>query len=90
MLPRAVFLLSVLLPVISGCAAYDPPVQGDHASAKYKTDLEACRKQVGHAVYLKNAARPGTWVISPFTGPPQVRKGIRTCMVGKGYALTQP
>ena len=29
----------ILLSGLSGCAAYDPPVQGDHTSEKYKTDL---------------------------------------------------
>ncbi len=87
MLPRAVILLPALLLGVNGCAPYDPPVQGDHAAAKYQTDLAACRKEVGHAVYLKNASTPQTWIISPIIGPPKVRKGIRTCMVGKGYVL---
>jgi len=83
-------LLLPLILLISGCSSpYDPPVQGDHTAAKYKTDLEACRTSSSHAVYLKNAAFPGTWIISPITGPPEVRAGIRTCMRGKGYVLGQ-
>jgi hypothetical protein len=38
-------------------------------------------------VYLQNAGDPGTWIISPITGPPMVRAAIRNCMQGKGYAL---
>jgi hypothetical protein len=38
-------------------------------------------------VRRKNAATPGTWIISPFTGPPEVRAAIRKCMESKGYAL---
>jgi hypothetical protein len=79
-------LLSLLLAV-SGCTAYDPPVHGDHASERYKTDLEACRKSSSHAVYLQNAGAPGTWILSPIIGPPKVRAAIRTCMTGKGYML---
>ena len=77
--------MSVLL--ISGCSDYDPPAAGDHTAAKYKTDLEACRTSSHHAVYLKNAGSPGTWMISPFTGPPEVRAAMRICMQGKGYVL---
>jgi hypothetical protein len=79
--------VSVLLFGLSGCAAYDPPLQGDHASDKYKTDLEACRTTSREAVRLKNAATPQSWIISPITGPPAVRAAIRTCMTAKGYVL---
>ena len=73
---------------LSACGApYDPPVQGDHTSEKYKADLEKCRTTSRESVRLKNAATPQSWVISPFTGPPAVRAAIRTCMVGKGYTL---
>ena len=74
---------------VAGCSAYDPPVQGDHASANYKTDLEACRQTSSHAVYLRNARAPGPWMISPITGPPAVRAAIRTCMTSKGYVLAE-
>ena len=74
---------------VGACSPYDPQVQGDHASAKYKTDLEACRKSSSHAVYLRNARAPGPWIISPITGPPAVRAAIRTCMTGKGYVLAE-
>jgi hypothetical protein len=79
--------LSLLVVGLSGCAAYDPPIQGDHTSEKYKTDLEACRTTSREAVRLKNAATPQSWIISPITGPPEVRAAIRTCMTGKGYVL---
>jgi hypothetical protein len=86
--PRRTYLIvPALLLGLSGCGAYDPPVAGDHASDKYKSDLEACRTSSHHAVYLKNAGSPGTWIISPITGPPAVRAAIRTCMQGKGYVL---
>jgi predicted small lipoprotein YifL len=86
---RTTLVVPVLLS-LTGCGDYDPPVQGDHASEKYKSDLEACRTTSSHAVYLKNAATPGTWIISPITGPPAVRASIRTCMQGKGYVLAGP
>ncbi len=72
---------------MGGCGSYDPPVKGDHAAEKYKTDLNACRSSATEAVRLKNADTPWTWIKSPFTGPPEVRAAIRTCMVGKGYVL---
>jgi hypothetical protein len=84
---RALFIIPTLLIGVSGCAAYDPPVRGDHLSDHYKADLEACRTSSSHAVYLKNADNPWSWMISPITGPPKVRAEIRTCMLGKGYVL---
>jgi hypothetical protein len=85
----ALVVVPVLLAGLSGCAAYDPPVQGDHATEKYQTDLEACRTTSRETVRRKNAATPQSWIISPITGPPEVRAAIRTCMSGKGYVLEQ-
>lgn len=84
---RATVAVSALLAALSGCAPYDPPVQGDHTSEKYKTDLEACRATSREAVRRKNAATPQSWIISPITGPPEVRAAIRACMSGKGYVV---
>jgi hypothetical protein len=83
--------VSLLVPAVllgaGGCSTYDPPVEGDHTSEKYKADVETCRTTSTEAVRLKNAATPGKWIISPITGPPAVRAAIRTCMEGKGYVL---
>jgi hypothetical protein len=84
---RAAPVILFVLLVVSGCAAYDPPVMGDHTAESYRTDLEACRKSASHAVYLQSAGEPGTWILSPVTNPPKVRARIRSCMTGKGYAL---
>ncbi len=77
----------IIPAVLLGCASYDPPVQGDHTAEKYQTDLRACRTSSAEKVRLKNADTLWTWLRSPFTGPPEVRADIRTCMAGKGYAL---
>jgi hypothetical protein len=87
---QTAMIASALLLALSGCASYDPPVQGDHTSDRYKADLEACRTTSSHAVYLQNAGDPGTWILSPIIGPPKVRAEIRTCMQGKGYQLEKP
>jgi hypothetical protein len=84
---RAVLIIPVLLLCLSACEAYDPPVQGDHTAVAYKADLEKCRASSTETVRRKNAGYPGTWIMSPFTGPPEVRATIRTCMAGKGYVL---
>ncbi len=84
---RVTFSVFMLLTGLSACAAYDPPVQGDHTSEKYKTDLETCRATSREKVRLKNAATPQSWIISPITGPPEVRAAIRACMAEKGYVL---
>ena len=84
---RARFLFPVLLFGVSGCASYDPPIQGDHTSEQYKADLEKCRTISTEDVRRKNAATPGTWIMSAFTGPSEVRAAIRKCIEGKGYVL---
>jgi hypothetical protein len=85
---RSCLLIAALLLTVSGCASpYDPPVQGDRTTEKYKTDLEKCRTTSTEAVRLKNADTPWTWMKSPFTGPPMVRAEIRTCMQHAGYVL---
>jgi hypothetical protein len=80
-------VLPVLLLGLSGCGSDDPGVRGDQSSAKYKADLDACRNSSAASVHRHNAGTPGTWMISPITGPSQVRSAVRTCMVGKGYPL---
>ena len=84
---RASVLIAALLLGQSGCSPYDPPIQGDHTSDRYKADLEKCRDSSTETVRLKNASTPQSWVISPITGPPAVRALIRTCMQGKGYVV---
>jgi hypothetical protein len=82
----ACLMIPILLLGVSGCAStYDPPVQGDRTSDRYKTDLEKCRTSSAETVRRQNAATPGTWIASPFTGPPKVRAEIRSCMEHKGY-----
>jgi hypothetical protein len=83
---QVLFVIAILAGV-SGCAACDPPVQGDRTSDKYKADLEGCRTSSTEAVRLKNASTIQSWIISPFTGPPAVRAATLKCMEGKGYAL---
>jgi hypothetical protein len=85
--PIRTMLPVVLVLMIGGCADYDPPIQGDHTSDKYRADLEKCRTSSTETVRLKNAATPQSRVISPITGPPEVHALIRKCMVGKGYVL---
>ena len=85
---RVSLIVPILLLGVSACGApYDPPVQGVHASERYKDDLEKCRTTSAESVRLKNAGTPGRWIISPITGPPAVRAAIRTCMEKKGYVL---
>ena len=84
---RAFLFLSPLLLGLGGCGSYDPPVLGDHQAETYKTDVEACRSSSIEIVRRQNADTPGTWIMSPFTGPPKVRATIRTCMASKGYKL---
>jgi hypothetical protein len=82
---RVALLFCVMLLSLAACGNYDPPFRGDHASEQYKSDLAACRASAREAVRLKNAATPQSWIVSPFTGPPETRAKIRACMQAKGY-----
>jgi hypothetical protein len=84
---RAAVAAAALLCGLCGCSAYDPPVQADHTADQYKADLEKCRTTSTETVRIKNADTPWTWMKSPFTGPPEVRAAIRTCMQDKKYVL---
>jgi hypothetical protein len=84
---RTALVVPALLLGLGGCSQYDPPIQGDHTSKQYKADLEQCRTSSAETVRLRNAATPGTWIMSPFTGPTEVRAAIRRCMVGKRYVV---
>jgi hypothetical protein len=81
---RLLPLLTVL--ALSACA-YDPPIATDHSAQKYVADLNACRDSVGAKVDLEGRATFPRFLISPFTGPPRKRTGIRDCMIGKGYMV---
>jgi hypothetical protein len=51
--------VSLIVPALllgTGCSTYDPPVEGDHTSGKYKADVETCRTTSTETVRLKNAA----------------------------------
>jgi hypothetical protein len=88
MQPLRVLIIPTLLLGASACGApYDPPVQGDHTTERYKADLEKYRTTSTESVRLKNTATPQSWIISPFTGPPAVRAAIRTRTAGKNYTL---
>ena len=85
---RIITVLAGLVLVQGGCSApYDPPVQGDHAAARYKADLGKCRSDSAEQVRIKNADTPATWIKSAFTGSSEVRAAIRACMKAKGYTL---
>jgi hypothetical protein len=84
---RVTLIALALTLGVSGCGSYDPPVRGDHASTQYKADLDKCVTDSNEAVRRQNADTPGTWIMSPFTGPPRVRSAVGTCMVKKGYVL---
>jgi hypothetical protein len=84
---RFALVVPALLFGLTGCGRYEPPVQGDHNSAQYKSDLDKCRTSSAETLRLKNAATPSTWIMSLYTGPSEVRAAIRACMTQKGYAL---
>jgi hypothetical protein len=85
---QSCLILPILLLGLSGCGtSYDPPIAGDHTAAKYQTDLGKCQTTSAETVRRQNADTPWTWMKSPFTGPPEVRAAIRTCMAHDGYVV---
>lgn len=88
---RIVVLLGVL--AVAGCAGYEPRVETDrgapkYQSEKYQSDLAACQASSAEAVDRRNAKTGLDWLSSPVRRPFQVREAIRSCVRGKGYAVT--
>lgn len=78
-------LILLALPV---CAcAYDPPMQADHQSASYQTNLKQCRKTGGEEATKIVKASGILFLSYPISHPIKARAQIRKCMQGKGYNL---
>ncbi len=80
---RAITLSAGLL--LTGCAAYDPPVVTDHASPKYQAALARCQKQAATAASKISGATPQSAIKALFSSDEPERQDVRTCMKGKGY-----
>ena len=81
---RGTVLVATAL-LLAACAG-DPAVVGDRSSPKFREDLKACRQSSGKQVAYQDAKTFPGWLISPFTGPGEMRRAVRACMEGKGYA----
>ena len=80
-------LVTAALLLLSACAAYDPPVTGDHTAFRYQTDLQRCRKQADAAAARTANATPSSAVRAVFTSDEPERQQIRSCMQSRGYQL---
>ena len=78
-------LFAATAVLLAGCAAYDPPLAGDHAVPRYQTDLQRCRKDAQARADRKANATPGSAFNAIFTSDEPVRQDIRTCMQARGY-----
>lgn len=76
----------LLLGLLAGCGAYEPPVL-DRSRATYQTDLDECQVNEPVTVDDYNAKRALRWFVSPIRRPFQVRDAIARCMTNKGYAV---
>ena len=80
---RICFLLGLLL---AGCASFDPPVGGDHKSAKYQADFAKCHAQAEkHASQIANAT-PSSAINALFASDKPEHEDEANCMVGRGYS----
>ena len=81
-------LCVAVLILLAGCAGpYDPPVAGDRASVKYKSDITRCRKDARTAASRKANATPQSSLESMFDSGDAERQDVVKCMQGRGYAL---
>ena len=77
--------LAALL-ALSGCASpYDPPVQGDRASAKYQADIARCRKQADLVATRKANATPQSAIMAVFKSADAEHHDVTLCMQQHGY-----
>ncbi len=72
--------------LLAGCAAYDPPLAGDHAAAGYRSDLKRCRKDVDAEVSRKANASPSSAVAAMFASDKPEHDQVLACMEARGYA----
>ena len=79
----SLFVTATLL--LAACAG-DPAVVGERSSPKFKEDLRACRQSSGKQVAYQDAKTFPGWLASPFTSSGEMRRAVRACMEGKGYA----
>ena len=77
--------LAVTALLLAACAG-DPAVVGDRSSPKFKEDLRTCRQSSGKQVAFQDAKTFPGWLVSPFTSSGEMRRALRACMEGKGYA----
>ena len=80
---RRCFVAAVLC--LAGCAAYDPPMAGDHTTFRYQTDLQRCRKQAEAAAARTANATPTSSIHAIFASNEPERQQIRSCMQSRGY-----
>jgi hypothetical protein len=78
-------VLFVATLALAACAS-DPAVVGDRSAPKFRDDLKSCRQSSGKEVSLQDAKTFPGWLASPFTSGGEMRRAVRACMVGKGYA----
>ena len=76
-------LLGLLL--LAGCAAYQPPVGGDHQSAKYQTDLAKCHTQAAKRASQVANATPSSAMLALFASDKPEHDDETACMIGRGY-----
>lgn len=71
---------------MTGCA-YDPPMQADHGSPAYKTNLHACRETAHKEADRIVKSRGPLFLTYPVSLVIVQRIQLRKCMEGKGYKL---
>ena len=79
--------VAAALLLVAGCAAYDPPMAGDHAATRYQLDLQRCRRQAATAAARIANATPQSAIRSAFSSDEPERADIRNCMQSRGYHL---
>ena len=79
---RACWLVGLLL---AGCASFDPPVGGDHTSAKYRSDLAKCHAQAEKRASQIANATPSSAVNALFASDKPEHDDESNCMVARGF-----
>ncbi len=79
-------LCLALVALLAGCATYDPPVDGDRGSAKYKADLARCQTEASRTASRKANATPSTAFMALFGSGEQERQDLTICMQAHGFA----
>ncbi len=86
-MPKMRAFVAMATACLLAACAYDPPMQADHISAAYQTDLAACQESGSNEAHRRVMATFPLFATYPISLPIEIRVQTRRCLEAKGYKL---